>query len=310
MLSHKAAQLQELLQQMPTVAMVRRPTPLDALPRFSAAIGDVRVLMKREDLSGLALGGNKARELDYFIGDAHAQQADVFVAGGGVAQSNHAVLCAAAARRAGMLPVLVLHRFRADDIQGNLLLDHLLGADIRFAQQGDVDSAINQRLGLTHLMEEIAAEYAAKGHRPYVLPSSFHPLGAIGYVDCALELAQQLDEQQIKADHVYLTAAGATQVGLVLGSKFLDSPFAVTGIAYTATTEGLVPRLLDLATPRRRTSGHPDTPGGIRHYQSILCGAWLWHPLGRGQCGHPFARRKRRHLCRSHLFGQRAGRVD
>ncbi len=246
MAADRFTQLQNHLASLPTVPMLRRPTPLDAVPRFSAALGDVSVLIKREDMSGLAFGGNKTRELDYFIGDARARGADVFIAGGGVAQSNHAVQCAAAARRAGMQPVVVLHRYRADEVQGNLLLTRLLGADVRFNDTTDVDSAINQRVALEALMEATAAEYRAKGHTPYVLKSSFHPLGAIGYVDCALELAQQLAARGTKADHVYVTSAGATQVGLVLGAKHLGQPFPVTGIAYTLNTTGLVDRMVDL----------------------------------------------------------------
>ena len=239
-------ELRERLKSLVTMPLLQRPTPLNELPRLSDKLGGVRLLMKREDLSGLALGGNKTRELDYFIGDALKAGANVFVAGGGVAQSNHAVQCAAAARRAGMLPVLVLYRFRDEAIQGNLLLNHLLGADIHFVDSQNLDAAMNQRLALGQKMEEAAEEYRAKGFRPYVLPSSFHPLGVIGYVDCAVELIEQLYERDLTVDHVYLTSAGATQVGLVLGSKLLGSPFSITGIAYTSTTTGLLSRMVAL----------------------------------------------------------------
>ena len=182
---------------------------MDELPRLSEALG-VRILFKREDMTGLAFGGNKARELDFFIADAQQAKADVFITGGGTGQSNHAVQCSAAARRAGMIPVMVLHRIRADDPQGNLLLDRLLDADLRFVDTASVDAAINQRDVLRQRMEDTAEEYRSRGHRPYILPSSFHPLGAVAYVDAARELALQLLDLSLEPDHVYVTSAGAT----------------------------------------------------------------------------------------------------
>jgi 1-aminocyclopropane-1-carboxylate deaminase/D-cysteine desulfhydrase-like pyridoxal-dependent ACC family enzyme len=238
--------LRTKLDNLPRFRVARLPTPLDEVPRFAAALGKVRIFVKREDLTGLAFGGNKTRELDFFIGDALRVEADVFIAGGGVAQSNHAVQCAAAARQAGMVPVMVLHRFRAEEPQGNLLLLRLMDVDVRFADTEGVDSAINQRTVLQDMMQKVAEEYRARGHRPYVLPSSFHPLGAIGYVDCALELAAQLEQRDIRVDRVYLASAGATQVGLVLGAKHLRCSFRVTGISYTTSTERLKERMVAL----------------------------------------------------------------
>lgn len=258
--SERAAPSDELrgrLARLPRVSLVRRPTPIDELPRFSAALGGPRIVMKREDLSGLAFGGNKTRELDYFIGAAKAAGADVFIAGGGVAQSNHATQCAAAARSAGMIPVLVLHNYRSGDVQGNYLLCRLLGADIRFVDTGDVDSAINQRVVLQGVMDATAREYEAKGHKAWVLYSSFHPLGAAAFVDCALELDEQLSVVGHDIDHLYLTSAGATQVGLLLGSKFLRAHYRIQGISYTATAGDVVDRMVDLGA---RTAELLDIP--------------------------------------------------
>lgn len=242
----KAAQLRASLSRLPQVPMVRRPTPIDELPHLSAALGGPRILVKREDMSGLAFGGNKTRELDYFIGAAKAAGADVFVAGGGVAQSNHAAQCAAAARRAGMTPVLVLHNYRTDSVQGNYLLSRLLGADIRFVDTGDIDSAINQRVVLQDAMNAAAEEYEAKGHKAWVLHSSFHPLGAAAFVDCALEIEDQLAAAGERIDHLYVTSAGATQVGLLLGSKFLGAPYRIQAISYTTTAGDVIERMVGL----------------------------------------------------------------
>ena len=124
----------------------------------SAELG-VRILIKREDMTGLAFGGNKTRELDFFIGAALAEGADTFISGGGVAQSNHALQCSAAARRAGLLPVQVLHSFKSELNQGNLLLTRMIGADIRFVESHSIDDAIDRRDVLLDVMHEVADEY-------------------------------------------------------------------------------------------------------------------------------------------------------
>lgn len=245
--SARARALRSALDRVPREPMLIRPTPVCHLPNLSARLGR-DIYMKREDLSGLAMGGNKTRELDYFIGQAKSRGADVFIAGGGVAQSNHAVQCAAAAHRAGLKPVLVLHRFRAGEIQGNYLLSMMLGADIRFADSDNVDSDVSSKFALRNLMDEVAEEYARRGHVPYVLYSSFHPLGAVGFVDAALELHEQIDAMGCDLRRVYVTAAGATQAGLVVGTRYLEAPYEVVGISYTQDVNGLATRLQRLAT--------------------------------------------------------------
>ncbi len=242
----RRADLARRLARLPRANIARLPTPLDELPRLSGMLG-IRVLMKREDMTGLALGGNKARELDFFIGDAKARGADVFIAGGGTGQSNHAVLCAAAALRVGMTPVMVLHKHRFEPV-GNMLLDRLMDVDVRLVESGSVDSGIQQRTTLLKVMEQAAEEYRQRGARPYILPSSFHVLGATGYVDAAWELAGQLDTRAIEIQHVYLASAGATQVGLALGFKHLGYRASVTGIGYAVGGADLPPRLIQLGS--------------------------------------------------------------
>jgi len=239
------AELRSRIAALPRYSLARLPTPLDHMPRLSGALG-IDLHVKREDMTGLAFGGNKTRELDFFIGEAKARGAAVFVAGGGVAQSNHAVQCSAAALRAGLKPVMVLHRFRADDVQGNLLLLHLMSVDVRFVEGASVDSAIDTRNALQDEMRKVAAEYESKGEPVWVLPSSFHVLGAIGYVDAAVELSGQFAARSLEVDHVYLCSGGATQVGLVLGFKALGAKCKVTGISYTASTTSLPARMAEL----------------------------------------------------------------
>jgi D-cysteine desulfhydrase family pyridoxal phosphate-dependent enzyme len=248
------AELRSKIAALPRYALARLPTPLDAMPRMSDALG-IDLHVKREDMTGLAFGGNKTRELDFFIGEAKARGATVFVAGGGVAQSNHAVQCSAAALRAGLKPVMVLHRFRADDVQGNLLLLKLMSVDVRFVESASVDSAIDARNALQDEMRKVAQEYERKGDVAWVLPSSFHVLGAIGYVDAAAELSEQLAARSLDIDHVYLCSGGATQAGLILGLKALGSKAKVTGISYTASTTSLPARMAELGAQASKRLG-------------------------------------------------------
>ncbi|HYF95669.1 MAG TPA: pyridoxal-phosphate dependent enzyme [Symbiobacteriaceae bacterium] len=260
--------VRELVERLPRAGMARLPTALDELPRLSEALGGPRILIKREDLSGLAMGGNKARELDFFIADAIGRGADVFIAGGGAAQSNHAVLCAAAARRAGMKPVMLLQRAgKFQKVQGNLLLGQLLGTDLRLVEATEMNMAVSHRTHLRDAMEEVAAEYRRQGHSPYVLPSSFHPLGAIGFVDCAVEMEEQLQARGIRADAVYLTSSGATQTGLALGAKLLGAPWRVVGCSPSNSIEGVQERMAGLGNRAAEMLGVPErlSPADIRN---------------------------------------------
>src|SRR5262252_6857181 len=136
------------------------PTPLHALPRLSDHLGGARLLIKRDDLTGFALGGNKVRKLELFLGEARATGADVLVTAGGH-QSNHARITAAAAARAGLGCVLVLSGGTPAAYTGNLALDRLFGAELRFVGSGA------ERMPA---VRAVAAELAAAGRRPLVIP--------------------------------------------------------------------------------------------------------------------------------------------
>ncbi len=215
------------------VSLGTYPTPLDRLVRLSGQLGGPPLYIKREDQSGLAFGGNKTRMLEYVIGQAVEQGADVFIAGGGVAQSNHARMCAAAAIKAGLKPVLVLNQGPADQqaMQGNLLLDDLFGAEVWLVPDEQARQDVNPRFGLHHVMLEVAEKYRAKGNTPYVLPTSSIGLAALGFVSCAVELAAQLEGAGIKQADIYLTSSGSTQAGLLLGADVLGADWRITGLA-------------------------------------------------------------------------------
>lgn len=218
------AALKEALLHMPRAGVAHLPTPLQEVPRFARTLEGPRIFVKRDDMTGLALGGNKARKLEFVLAEAVQQQADVLIAGGGVAQSNHARLCAAAARQLGMKPVIVLQYGPEPQrcMQGNLLVDWLLGADVRLVSDDRVRKDVKPRFGLMHVMEEIATEYRKRGFRPYVLPTSSVPLAAVGYVEAALELHAQLSSAGVQADALFVTSTGSTLAGLLLGNRVLS----------------------------------------------------------------------------------------
>lgn len=232
-------ELAALLARLPRTHLATTPTPLQELPRFSAELGGPRILVKRDDLTGLAFGGNKIRQLEFFIGDALAAQADVLIAGGSFSQSNHARASAAAARASGLAAVIVVRPGGAHpELTGNALLTRLLASDVRVVQ-GLADTPRNDRLAEVvarrSSFEAIAQEYRERGHRPYLLLGTSVPLGVMGYVVASIELRQQFDELKIEPDWVCVTSMGVTQAGLVLGWQLLGESYSVAGMAYQPT---------------------------------------------------------------------------
>jgi D-cysteine desulfhydrase len=201
----------------PRLALARAATPLQPLPRTSAALG-VEVLVKRDDLTGAELSGNKVRKLEFLLADARAQGADTVITCGGE-QSNHCRATALAAARAGLASVVVL---RTDDpaapppTTGNILLDRLAGARIRWISRPDWKRR-------DELMAEEAERVAASGGRPYVIPEGgSNAIGSWGYVACAEELAADLAALPPRATTiVHACGSGGTSAGLVAGARLL-----------------------------------------------------------------------------------------
>ena len=215
-------ELQAALAAVPRVALAKLPTPLDELKRLGPTLG-IRLWLKREDLTGLGLGGNKTRMFEYLMADALAHRADVVV-GGAAAQSNYCRQLAAACGALGLELHLILREVRGEqdrDPQGNLLLDCLFGAKVTVINA----SPTEQRARL----EEHVAALRRAGRRPY-FPQGEKYLGALAYIACAAELYGQLDALGIVADVLLTSAAGETQAGLVVGTKLLGRPTRVIGI--------------------------------------------------------------------------------
>jgi D-cysteine desulfhydrase len=230
-----------LTDHLPRVSLAYLPTPLDELPRLRQALGgSPRLLVKRDDQTGLATGGNKTRKLEFVVAETLAQGADTLVTVGGP-QSNHCRQTAAAAAKMGLRCVLVLGGLpqARSAWQGNLLLDDLLGAEIRWAGERDRDSV------LAETVEALRAE----GARPYLIPlGASMPQGAAGYVAAVEELANQLVAQKIILDRiVFASGSAGTHAGIVVGVKALGLTIRVEGICDDEHSDTLLPKIKSLA---------------------------------------------------------------
>jgi D-cysteine desulfhydrase len=202
-------------------------TPIEALPRLSAAIGGPALLIKRDDLLGLAGGGNKTRKLEFLVADALAQGCDTLITVG-APQSNHCRLTLAAAAKEGLACRLVIEErvpgsFKPDALGNNLLFDLMGAAGVRMVPAG------------TDLAAELAAEAAtvtAAGGKPYVIVGGgSNPLGALGYAACAQEIMAQSFDMGLAFDHIVVASGSAgTHAGLVAGLVALNAGVPVTGI--------------------------------------------------------------------------------
>ncbi len=239
------------LERVPRLELATTPTPLQEAPRLARALGLRRLLVKRDDMTGLGLGGNKARKLEYLVADAVRQGADGLLTGGGP-QSNHCRSTAAAARLAGLEAQLVFSGPPVPEVQGTLILDRLLGASWSFPASGQT---AEDRL------QELSEELRAAGRRPYLIPmGGSNGIGALGYVRGALELQAQLDERGDRPGYVVCAAGSCgTLGGLALGLAVADSTAQAVGVSVSRSTRDRVARtrevmeeagsLLDLALP-------------------------------------------------------------
>ena len=217
------------------------PTPIEFLPRLTKAIGsDVEIYAKRDDCnSGLAMGGNKLRKLEYIIPDAISSGADTLVSIGGV-QSNHTRMVAATAAKIGMKCVVVPeswvpHDDAVYDRVGNILLTRLMGADSRLVDEGF-------DIGIRKSWEDALQSVRDKGGVPYAIPAgaSVHKYGGLGYVGFAEEVREQENQMGIKFDYIIVcVVTGSTQAGMIVGFAADDRADRVIGIDGSGTPEKL-----------------------------------------------------------------------
>ena len=246
------AALVERLASLPRLPIAALPTPLEEAPRLSAALGGPRLLIKRDDLTGLALGGNKVRHLEFRVADALAQGATCFVAMN-VAQSNHARLHAAVAARFG----LKMYHLRPGPIdapvQGNLLLDRLFGSTI--IPLGEVSGA-EREARLTALLEELRA----RGERPYPVIFGANPrasyMGVLAYLNAAVELLGQFQARRLAAAHLFIVG-GCSAAGLALAGKLLGAPYRVHAVCVGEPRDALWRYIQDVAAGGAAIAGLP-----------------------------------------------------
>jgi len=220
----------QTLPDFPKASLGFFPTPVVELPRLSAALDGPRLYMKRDDQTGLALGGNKTRKLEYLLGDALAQGCDTVITGG-AAQSNHCRQTAAAAAKLGLECHLVLGGDAPARPSGNLLLDTLFGARIHWAgahRKGEDIPAL-------------AAQLTAAGKRPYRVPyGGSNVLGALAFAEAARELEEQRTGPPF-THVVFASSSGGTQAGLMLGKAMLGTNHQVVGIRIDKEDAGETP---------------------------------------------------------------------
>jgi D-cysteine desulfhydrase family pyridoxal phosphate-dependent enzyme len=204
------------------------PTPIQSMTHLSKVLGGPKLFVKRDDMTDLVFGGNKTRKLEFLFADAKNKGADVMISVGAL-QSNCACMVAAASRRLGMKPVLVLVGEEPEVYDGNLLLDKLLDADLHFIE------GYGQHVDV--YMNRLAEEYRANGHIPYIIPAGASiPSTVPGYALAMEELVNQFNQLGETIDYVVCACGtGGTQAGLIFGTKLLNTKAKVLGASVFAS---------------------------------------------------------------------------
>lgn len=263
------------LAHFPRFPLGHLPTALEPMNRLTARLRErhasvPQLWVKRDDCTGLATGGNKTRKLEFLVGEALRQGADVLITQGAT-QSNHARQTAAAAARAGMECKLILEQRQVRDeeyeFSGNVLLDDLLGAEIvdRLPAGSDMQEA----------MDLLAADLRPLGRTPYVIPGGgSNPLGAVGYVVCA----QELESAPVAVDWVvHPTGSTGTQAGLVAGLRAVNSSAQVLGISVRQSAQAQIDAVLGLA---KRTTDLIGAEGAVTEEHVMVDDRWVGEGYG------------------------------
>jgi L-cysteate sulfo-lyase len=235
-----------LTERVPRVRLAHLPTPLEEWPRLSRALGGPRILVKRDDETGLATGGNKTRKLEFSVAEALARGADTLVTLGAV-QSNHCRQTAAAAAATGLRSILVLRGKAPAVANGNLLLDHLLGARVVFSGDRSREA----------VAQEVMETERASGRKPYFIPlGASDEVGAVGFVAALEELDSQLVERRLTVDRVvFATSSLGTQAGLCVAKKALGFRPELAAIAIDSTRDEIQAGVATLASQVARRLG-------------------------------------------------------
>ena len=221
---------------LPRVKLIERPTPITEAPNLARALthgtaGGPRIFIKRDDLTSLALGGNKLRNLEVRLARTLADDPDTVIVGLDL-QSNSARQTVAACNKLGLKTILVLEGNKPNVIQGNLLMDYLLGAEVHFART---------RQEQRQMLDGIAAEIRKAGGRPHILNDNpmFDVASAAAYLEATLEVLEQLNEQGLAPSCFYMSSSGKGQAGIILAQRLTGLGFRMHGV--TATSEFHLP---------------------------------------------------------------------
>ncbi len=227
-----------ILDTIPKISLASFPTPLDEAGRLARKIGLNKLFIKRDDLTGLAGGGGKARKLEYDFAEIIKGNYDVVLTAGGI-QSNHARMTAAAARKLGLDIKLVLGGPDFKITKGNLLLDVLFDAEIRYLVDDDANES------LTKAMEKWAVELSEKRRSPFIIPiGGSTGLGALGYVKAIQEIAKQIAQDHIQI--ILGVGSCGTLAGTILGCKIFMPEARVIGVSVSRTAEAIKKRTAEI----------------------------------------------------------------
>ena len=259
MAAYSILELKKKIQNFPKQDLILLPTPLMKLENFTKELGGPNIYIKRDDMTGLAFGGNKSRKLEFIMQDVLDKNADVIITWAGL-QSNWCLQTAAAARKFGITPILILFNVYdlPEEYDGNLLLDLILNADIKIKEVGK--GSILHLENVDDILEEAAIEVKERGHTPYVVPiggsaaggSMGSPLGAISYVNAYTELADQADDAGMEVNYIlHASGSGGTQAGLAVGAKASNDKAKVLGVSVAEEKSTYTNYVLDIASDTR-----------------------------------------------------------
>lgn len=262
------------LSRFPRLYFAHLATPLEPMENLSKLLGGPKLWIKRDDCTGLAGGGNKTRKLEFLMGDAVAQGADTILTQGAT-QSNHARQTAAIATKMGMECHLLLEdRTGKKDVDynynGNVLMDQMYGASLsKYPADTDMNKA----------MEALAETLRAGGKSPYIIPGGgSNPIGALGYVNAALELLTQANDSGLRIDRVvHATGSAGTQAGLVTGLVASNSQIPVLGISVRAPRGAQEANVFSLA---QSTAEHLGIPGVVKRENVVANGDYVGEGYG------------------------------
>jgi D-cysteine desulfhydrase family pyridoxal phosphate-dependent enzyme len=214
-----------------------KPTPIEFLNKLTKFLNGPKIFVKRDDLTNVALGGNKVRKLEYLMLNAIKNKYDtIFTIGG--PQSNHCRITAGICAKLGLKCVLVLSGKPSELLEGNLLLDKIFGAEIYFAGSSDFNKVLM-------IAEGIADNYRKTGYKPYLIPlGGASGIGSLGYVECFIEILKQIKQDKLNIDYIVIACgSGGTHSGLEVGKILSDSQIEIIGISVLFKKHELVEKI-------------------------------------------------------------------